>query len=299
MRVKYDINTKYCCQIGYPLDYSCAAYVHNEMYDFANQNAICLSVEVKPEELEDFIKANKAMHMLGFDITTPHKTKIIEYCDEVDEASRIFKCVNHVRWEGDKLVGVGLDGVGMGRAIVHAGMKIEGAVVLILGAGAVAGPIAADLCSRGAKKVTIVNRTLSKAEYIAEKLKELYHVEADAVEMTVENLARLAPTCQLVVQCTSMGAAGHKNDYENLDFIDLLPEDATIADVLYPTTSFLERGKARGLRTINGMGMLTQQQIAMMKFRFGVDLPEDEALAVAENATVIAAAMRDKRLAGK
>lgn len=299
MRLKHDINTKYCCQIGYPMDYSCAAYVHNEMYAFANQNAVCLSIEVKPDELEDFIKANKAMHMLGFDITMPHKTKIIDYCDEVDEASRIFKCVNHVRWEGDKLVGIGLDGVGMGRAIVHSGAKIKDTTVMILGAGAVAGPIAADICSRGAKKIMVVNRTLSKAEYIAEKLKELYPVEADAAEMTVENLARIAPECQLVVQCTSMGAVGHKDDYKNLDFVDLLPADATLADVLYPTTIFLERGKKRGLRTVNGMGMLAQQQIAMMKFRFGIDLPEDEALEVAENATVIAAAMRDRRLSGK
>lgn len=299
MRLKHDIDTKYCCQIGYPMDYSCAAYVHNEMYAFANQNAVCLSVEVKPDELEEFIKANKAMHMLGFDITMPHKTRIIDYCDEVDEASRIFKCVNHVRWEGDKLVGIGLDGVGMGRAIVHAGTKIKDATVMILGAGAVAGPIAADICSRGAKKITIVNRTLSKAEYIAEKLRELYPVESYAAEMNAENLARIAPECQLVVQCTSMGAAGHESDYANLDFVDLLPADATLADVLYPTTSFLDRGKKRGLRTVNGMGMLAQQQIAMMKFRFDVDLPENEALEVAENATVVAAAMRDRRLGSK
>lgn len=298
MRVKYDVNTKYCCQIGYPMDYSCAAYVHNEMYAYANQNAVCLCVEVKEDELEDFIKANKAMHMLGFDITMPHKTNIIKYLDEVDEADRIFKCVNHVRWEGDKLVGVGLDGVGMGMAIDRSGAQIQGARVMILGAGAVAGPIAADLCKRGAASVVVLNRTVSKAEYIAEKLTELYGVEASGMEMTKENLEREAPGCNLVVQCTSMGAVGHKEDYTDLDFIDLLPADATVADVLYPTTSVLDRAKAHGLRVVNGMGMLAYQQIAMMKFRFGIDLP-DEAAEVAKEATAIAVGMRDNRMKGK
>lgn len=298
MRVKHDVNTIYCCQIGDPMDYSCATYVHNEMYAYANLNAVCLCVEVKKGELGEFIKANKAMNMSGFDITTPHKTDIIDFLDECDEASRVFKCVNHVKWVGDKLVGIGLDGYGMGLAIERSGAKIEGSKVMILGAGAVAGPIAASLCEKGAKEVVIVNRTVSKADYIAEKLTELYGVKAYGVEMTDENMKREAPSCQLAVQCTTMGAIGHDNDYANLDFVDYFPKDATIGDVLYPTTSFLERGKKNGLKTVNGMGMLAYQEVAMMKFRFGLDLP-NEAAEVAENAVAIAAAMRDLRLGKK
>ena len=60
MRVKHDVNTQYSCQVGYPLDYSCAAYVHNRMYEVAGLNAICLSVEVKPEDFPAFIEGNRA-----------------------------------------------------------------------------------------------------------------------------------------------------------------------------------------------------------------------------------------------
>lgn len=295
MRVKYDINTQYSCQIGYPLDYACAPYVHNRMYEYANLNAICLCVEVKEGELEQFIQANKAMHMSGFDITRPHKSAIIKYLDECDEASRVFKCVNHVKWENGKLIGVGLDGVGMGMAIAKAGTPIKGSRVTILGAGAVAGPIAADLCDRGAKSVIVVNRTLDKAEYIADNLTRLYGVPARAVTMTDENLKTACRETDLLVQCTNLGAAGHSEDYDNVDFIAELPDTATVADVLYPHTTVLDTARARGLKTVDGMGMLACQQIAMMKFRFGIDLP-DEALAVAEEAAMVSIALRDVRL---
>ncbi|MGI6669560.1 MAG: shikimate dehydrogenase family protein [Acetivibrionales bacterium] len=295
MRVKHDINTKYCCQIGYPLDYSCAAYVHNAMYDFANVNAICLNVEVKEGELAAFIDASKTMKMIGFDITMPHKTNIIQYLDECDESSRVFKCVNHVKWEDGKLIGVGLDGVGMGMAIAR-NTQVKDKDVLILGAGAVAGPIAADLCERGARSVSVLNRTVEKAEYIAQKISDMYGVKTDCGEMTDKNLKKFASRSNLVVQCTSLGAVGQAEDYESVDFIDELPDDATVADVLYPRTTILIRAKERGLKIVNGMGMLANQQIAMMKFRFGIDLP-NSALKVAEEAVAIAVAMRDYRLA--
>ncbi len=296
MRVKHDVNTQYSCQVGYPLDYSCAAYVHNRMYEVAGLNAICLSVEVKPEDFPAFIEGNRAMGMSGFDITTPFKSEVIQYLDECEESSRVFKCVNHVKWVDGKLVGVGLDGVGMGMAIARSGAKIEGSRVTILGAGAVAGPIAADLCKRGAKRVHIVTRTLETAQYFAEQLRRLYPVEAVGVKWTKENLEKTAGETDLLVQCTTLGAAGHGKDYEDLHFIDCLPETATVADVLYPHTSLLDTAAARGLKTVNGMGMLACQQLAMMKFRFGIDMP-DSALQDAEEAVDIAVAMRDLRLA--
>nr|WP_122013341.1 saccharopine dehydrogenase NADP-binding domain-containing protein [Maliibacterium massiliense] len=295
MRVKHDITTKYCVQIGDPLDYACATYVHNIMYNLCNQNAICLCAEIPKGGLPDLIAAVKTLHFIGFDLTMPHKTDIIDYLDECEESSRVFKCVNHVKLEDGKLIGVGLDGVGMGMAIAHAGTRIEKSRVLMLGAGAVSGPIAAELCKRGAASVTVLNRTPEKARYLSEVLHQHYNVPTAYDVMHTDTLRRYAPEHNLVVQCTSLGAAGHSADYDNVDFIDLLPEDATVADVLYPSTSILDRARARGLRAVNGMGMLAQQQFALMKFRFGIDLPES-ALYEVEEAVHVAVAMRDLRL---
>lgn len=298
MRVKHDVNTKYSCQIGYPLDYSCAAYVHNAMYAAANLNAVCLSVEVEKGKLPEFIAANKAMGMTGFDLTMPHKSDIIQYLDECEESSRVFRCVNHVKWVGDKLVGVGLDGVGMGMAIEYEGVEIKDRDLLILGAGAVAGPIAADLCKRGARSAVILNRTEEKAAYIAEKLTELYGIRAESGVMNEKNLYDYAAKTDLLVQCTSLGAAGHEEDYEDVSFLDRMPSHAAVADVLYPRTRILDRARELGLKAIDGMGMMLHQQRAMMEFRFGITMPE-ESLDYAREALAEAVALRELRLEKK
>ena len=294
MRVKYNIDTTLVCQIGDPLDHSCAAFVHNAMYRVANLNAVCVTVKVKKGDLPKFIEAAKLLNMNGFDITMPHKTDIIEYLDVCDESSRAFKCVNHVKFVDGKLHGVGLDGVGMGLAIQYEGVKIKDSTVLLLGAGAVSGPIGADLCERGAKKVIVTNRTTEKAKYIADTLKQLYKVEVEHGPLTEDYLSKAAQGANIVVQCTSLGLLGSSDQFESLEFLKKLPKDATVADVLYPSTTLLETAQGLGLKTINGMGMMLHQQFAMMDFRFGIKMP-DSALDVAGEALELAIVYRNRR----
>ena len=294
MRVKYNIDTALVCQIGDPMDHSCAAFVHNAMYEIANLNAVSLTVKVKKGGLPQFIEAARTLNIKGFDITMPHKTDVIEYLDVCEESSRAFKCVNHVKFVDGKLHGVGLDGVGMGLAIQYDGVKIKDSAVLILGAGSVAGPVAADLCARGAKKVIVANRTQEKAKYIADTLKQLYKVETEYGPLNEDYLCKAARSTNILVQCTSLGLAGHDAQYESLEFLKALPKDAAVADVLYPTSKLLETAGGLGLKTISGMGMMLYQQFAMMEFRFGINMP-DYALDAAGEALELAIVMRNRR----
>lgn len=294
MRVKYDIDTQLVFQIGDPIAHSTAAFLHNAMYDLANVNAVCMLVKVPKGGLPDFLQAVKTLNANGFDITTPHKTDIIQYLDECDEASRIFNCVNHVKYRDGKLIGIGLDGVGMGGAIEANVGDLTGANVLLLGAGAVAGPIAADVVSRGAKKVFIANRTVEKADTIAANLQKLYKTETETGTMDDDFLAECAKKVDIVIQCTSIGMYGHPGKFKSLEFMKELKKDAFCADVLYPKTEFLDKATELGLRNINGMGMLLHQQIAMIDFRFGIKL-DPSCLKMAEESLTCAVALRTLR----
>ena len=297
MRVKYDVDTQLLFQIGDPLDHACACTIHNRMYELANLNAVNLNVVVKKGELPQFIQSCKQLGVKGFDITMPHKSDIIPLCDEVESFSREFNCVNHVKIRDGKLIGIGLDGLGMVMAIEEAGIPLPGAKVLMLGAGAVSGPITAELCKRGAASVTILNRTVSKAEQIVHTLERYFpDIQTRAGELTPENRNKYAPDTTLVIQCTSMGMSGHQGDYEDLSFVDLLPADAAVADVIFnpERTSLLARAERRGLLVLNGMGMLVNQEKAMMKFHFDVDMGEEFA-AEGEETLLLALAMRQLR----
>ncbi|MHB1314359.1 MAG: shikimate dehydrogenase family protein [Christensenellales bacterium] len=296
MRVKYDVDTKLVAQIGYPMDHSCASMMHNALYEYAHLNAVNLTFEVPRGGLGDFVQAAKALKMVGFDITMPYKSEIIPFLDECTEEARAFSSVNHVKITDGKLSGVGLDGVGMRMAIEAEGVSIKGRDVLILGAGAVSGPIAAELCKSGAKSVTVLNRTADKAKHVADTLKNLYKVETAYGEMTASELNKAAQKCSLVVQCTSLGMHGSAADYDSVDFISLLPGNAFVADVLYNPyrTKILAAAEGRGLGVVNGAGMMFYQERAVLDFMFGVDLPDDF-VNEAEESILIGVAMRNFR----
>ncbi len=294
MRVKYNVDTKLVFQIGDPLDQGCAAFLHNAMYEYANVNAVCVDAVIPKGGLSSFIEAVKTLKADGFDITTPHKTDIIPYLDECDAVSRIFGCVNHVKLRDGKLIGVGLDGAGMGMAIESKiGKDIKGRRLLIVGGGAVAGLIGADLCVRGVSEVTIVNRTVEKARHISDALHELYGIPCRFAPLNRETLNEFASETDLVVQCTSLGN-GAWDEFGLSAFFSGLPQSCVVADVLYPDTEFIRKACSCHLTAIDGRGMLFYQQLAMMQFRFGLALPE-EALLEAEEAVEIAVAMRRLR----
>lgn len=291
MLSQYNIDTKLVLQIGDPMDQGCSHMVHNVLYNYAHVNAITIPVRVGMKQLEAAITGARAFG-LDFVLTMPLKSAIIPYLDEVDDMSREFKCVNNVKYENGKLIGTGLDGVGMGAAIRHRlGEKMDGRKALILGAGAVAGPIASAVVERGVKSVVIANRTVSKAEYIANILKKYYpDIEVEYGPLNEEFLNQAAPSCNICIQCTPMGG-GTWEVFKPLGFMELLPKDCLVADVLYPVTTVLTEAKRLGLDTLNGQDMILHQQLATMEFRFGIKLP-DEALLVAEEALEMSVAKR-------
>jgi shikimate dehydrogenase len=125
-------------------------------------------------------------------------------------------------------------------------------------------------------------------------MRSLYSVQAQAKRFSSETLGDMASGVDLLVQCTTLGPMLHGVDFESLDFVDRLPEHCVAADVLYPATTFLKRAAKKGLRTIDGAGMMYYQQFAAMEFRFGVELPP-EMILEAEEALDVAITLRNIR----
>lgn len=296
MRVKYNPDTKLYFLIGNPMSHSCSALVNNTMFERVGQNAVCIPATVPKGKLPEFIEAAKLLGVAGFYLTMPHKEDVIAYLDECDAMSAKFRSVNHVKITEGKLIGIGLDGLGMGLSIEKEMGSLENKNALLIGAGSVAGPIAADLCGRGVKKLMIANRTVEKAERIAKLIEETFpEVEVSYGKLADSFLAECALGCDIAVQCTSLGikSPGHA-DFESLRFVESFSENCLAADVLYPTSSFLEKAKSCGLKTINGIWMTLNQQKEIMKFHFDIEITEKDILE-AEEAFQIAITVRKLR----
>ena len=183
--------TRYIPLIGSPIGGSTASYLYNQIFAAFGINAMSYPVEVKKGELPEFLAAVKFMNTPGCVLTSPHKQDIIQYIDDVDEASRVFRSVNTLRFREDgRIEGHGLDGKGVIGAFDDNGVDLKGKEVVMLGAGGISGIFATELANRGIRKLTILNRTVDKARYVTETLAARTPVETACGVYTPENARR-------------------------------------------------------------------------------------------------------------
>lgn len=274
------MNTKLFPIIGCPMGQSSASYAYNPLFAANNIDEIMWPVEVPVGGLGDFVAAFKTMGMKHFCLTMPHKSAIIPYLDEVAPESRIFNSVNIVKVdENGKLVGVGMDGKGNMEAIRRAGVSVKGMHVFILGAGSIVGAILLQLAKEGARKVTLVNRSLERAQKLVETVHKYTDLEIECFPFTNENLDRIAGECDFFMQATPLGLFGYPEDHEHLGFIDKLRPDAVVMENIVnpPMTRLAQRAKQRNLKLIYGIDMMMGQLSEIFEFCYGFK-PADEHL---------------------
>ena len=278
----FTMNTKLCPMIGGSMKQSSGSYGYNPLFEGNGIDEIMWPGEIPPEKVGDFVQAFKTLGMRHFTITAPHKTPIIEYLDHVDDESRLFKSVNAVRVEEDgTLTGSGFDGKGNMAAIVRAGVDVKGMHVAILGAGSIVGVILLCMAEKGARKVTLLNRTLEKAEYLAKTVKEYKNLdmEIECLPFTPEALDKAASECDFLMQATTQGLLGTGLEYDYLGFLDKLKPEAIVMENIVnpPMTKFAAKAKANGHKVILGVDMMLGQLSEIFTFLFGFE-PSEESM---------------------
>lgn len=187
--VKFNTDTKLVLNIGDPMGKTNAPRAYNKLFGELDMNAIMLPVEVEKGKLPQFMEACKMLGIRYISPTMPHKKDIIPLLDDVDESSRIFQSVNAIRIDGDGTShGVGMDGKGALNAILSSGAQLEGKEAVMLGSGSISGVIGLELSKHGIRKLTILNRTVEKAQEIADILNTHTSMETKALASTPENL---------------------------------------------------------------------------------------------------------------
>ncbi|MHB1315199.1 MAG: shikimate dehydrogenase family protein [Christensenellales bacterium] len=261
MSITYDVTTKLAGLVGDPVSQSMLPKAYNALIRHYGINAVFLPFTVKKGNIQAMVDAAKASGMSGLVITMPHKADIVKHLDFVDEPARIYQCVNTVRIRDNTTYGYGTDGYGQCQSLESTGFRFAGRNGLIIGAGAICGMIADEMVKRGAKELYILNRTEGKAHLLAEKLRIHAKVPVTAGELTNQALDIAASHVSVIMQCTPMGLKGHGVDFSYLDFVDKLPADSAIADVISnpAVTALMQKAKSRGLIAINGLGMIAHQ----------------------------------------
>ena len=142
-----------------------------------------MPVEVTAKNLKKVFSGLSEMNVAGFNVTIPHKINIIEYLDELDPLAATIGAVNTICVRDRKTKGYNTDGEGFIRSLEEtADTTVKGKRVFLLGCGGAARAIAMTLAFHNAEKIYIHNRTMAKAETLADEINKNIRVCAEVVE---------------------------------------------------------------------------------------------------------------------
>ncbi len=277
--VKLNLDTQLVLNVGYPMGKTNAPRAYNAIFSARGMNAIMLPVEIQKGDLPRFIDAVRTLNIHHLCPTMPHKADFIPLLDDVDPDSRLFNSVNAIRIDRDGTShGVGMDGKGAIRAMLDCGVDFHGRDAMLLGTGGISGVIGLELARQGIRRLTVLNRTLDKADTLARILNENTGMKVESRLATAENLDQAADGAEIFIQATPLGMAGYSHTHPYLGFIDRLPETAAVLDVIInpPDTTVIARARARQLKTVPGMLMLASQMGEIFKFLFDVTLSQGD-----------------------
>lgn len=260
--MKINGNTRTCGLIGNPVEHTMSPAIHNTLAQAMGENLVYVPFHVPDGCVEEAVKGAWALNLLGCNVTVPYKSRVILFLKEIDPLAEQIGAVNTlVRIEGG-FKGYNTDMPGLYRAMCEDGVEIEGEKVLILGAGGAARAVAMLLLQKGAEQILILNRTLEKAEKIAEEVNGFTDRQvAQSLPLTD---FRLLPKEEkyLAIQTTNVGMFPQVEDVV-IDAPDFYEKIHTGYDLIFnpAKTKFMSLVEESGGRAYNGLKMLLYQGI--------------------------------------
>lgn len=262
---------KRACVIGWPIKHSRSPLIHGYWLKTYGIEGSYEKQPVHPDIAPTFFRTLVERGFIGCNVTVPLKEIAFRSCNEIDIVAAGIGAVNTLWLADGKLHGTNTDHYGFMthfHASAPAWLPDDGPIA-VLGAGGAARAIIAGLAlAKSASggvvpKIRLFNRTLARAEELAYPWQGL--VEAMPWERRVECTREV----RAVINTTILGMAGAKP----LDFpVDHLPANTIVADIVYVPlrTELLKRAEARGLVTVDGLGMLLHQAVPGFEKWFGV-----------------------------
>jgi len=253
------------CVTGHPVAHSRSPLLHGywlKHYSIAGSYG---REDVPPDGAAEFYRSLGSRGYVGCNVTIPNKEIAFSVLDEADESAAALGAANTLWLEGGRLHGANTDGYGfLANLDAEApGWEGERRRAVVIGAGGASRAVVHGLVGRGFDQVVLANRTLSRAEAVAAPY------GGKVRPLALGDVAGSLGVADLVVNCTSLGMKGA--DALDLDLTPL-PATAVITDIVYVPlrTPFLKAADARGLRTVDGLGMLLHQGVPGFERWFGV-----------------------------
>ena len=275
--------TRVCGLIGNPVGHSISPVIHNTLADIMGIDLVYTTFKVEDDQVEAAVKGAYALDILGMNVTVPHKQAVMESLKEIDPLAEAIGAVNTLARVDGGYKGYNTDILGLARELEEENVCIKDNPVLIIGAGGAARAIAFLCASRGASSVTVINRTVEKAQNIAEAVNGYYGIDS-VKAVSIDQALDLQGDGYVAIQTTSVGL------YPDVDNVLIKDENfyrkvAAGVDIIYNpyTTRFMKILGEHGKPAYNGLKMLLYQGVAAFEIWNNCSVSKDMADRVYES----------------
>lgn len=258
--------------LGYPVEHSLSPAMHNAAFRALDLNWRYILLPVEPHAFGAQIELCLRDGYAGWNITVPHKERMVDYLDSMSAEVEATGACNTVRVEAGRLVGFNTDIGGFITGLEEAGGVEAGSEAVILGAGGAARAVAYALATAG-HNPTVLARNAAHAAHLTQTLLPsgvaIKHASLDA-----DTLNCAIHGASLLVNTTPAGMWPH-TDTTPLPVGTHLPEHLLVYDLVYRPrpTRLLTQAAIAGCRTQDGLSMLVGQGAAAFTLWTGHPAP--------------------------
>jgi shikimate dehydrogenase len=264
-------STKTYCIIGDPIQHSLSPGMQNAAFAALGLNCTYIAFRVPANELKESIESLRSIDISGFNVTVPHKIKVMKYLDELDASAKKAAAVNTVNNIEGIFKGYNTDIDGFIEPLHKRQVDFGGMQVLLLGAGGAARAVVAAFAQEtGIARVVIANRDMERAKELA-KIGSGLGLKCETLPL--EKAQDVSPECDMIVNATMLGL---NNEPSIIDHAHI-KKGSIVYDIVYRpiVTDLIENAKYAQATVVYGYEMLIEQGAKAFEIWTGLPAPRE------------------------
>jgi len=245
--------TDHYAVIGNPIAHSKSPIIHSEFSRQTQQPLVYTAELVEIGQVENFVKTFSRNNGKGLNVTVPFKRDAFKLATQLSDRAQRAGAVNTLTLKNDEIFGDTTDGVGLLNDLTKNHQQIiKNKNILVVGAGGAVRGILEPLLLESPAKLTVVNRTVAKAQQLAEDFSDFGNLSA--CNFNDLNHQKF----DIIINGTSASLSGDLPPLPD----SLFTKNACAYDMMYANqpTVFMQWAKQQGAELIlDGLGMLVEQ----------------------------------------
>ncbi|MDO5403215.1 MAG: shikimate dehydrogenase, partial [Eubacteriales bacterium] len=254
--------TRVCGLIGNPVGHSISPLIHNTLAESCKLDMAYVTFKVEENQVDNAVLGAYALNLLGMNVTVPYKQAVISSLADIDPIAKAIGAVNTLVRTDNGFKGYNTDIIGLDRELSDVGINLENQKVIILGAGGAARAIAFLCADKGASVIYLLNRTVAKAELIADDVNAHFNSRC-VIPLAIDEYNSILGDDYITIQTSSVGLYPECNRALIEDEAFYKKVKAGV-DIIYnpAKTQFMKLVEQQGKCAYNGLKMLLYQGVS-------------------------------------